>query len=315
MRCIEMKKVLATLSRLLVPRAYARVDSIQARNQLGTPGGAKFTGRDPNFLNYVQHIFPGGEKFSRRASPPRLRVWLYCQGRTRLDGVRSKNQVWCPHVRTWGLSEAMCCIEETTWDFSAPGKLRPPRYAHACYSSLFSQSTAVWSAWPDGSAPSCNHEDNQDTANEAFQAVRSINNTKFGCCKCARKISLHKWLRGTAQLRASEGTFPGDSGRQSIGCSTPDTRCDAVEQWLEEFIQVMEQQPIFPHQVKIVADPDVACGGILLEDSSRSFHYFKCPRFSMTNVRYHTIVVIFCRTRKWLFSLVELLKSFKKSPV
>jgi len=27
-------------------------------------------------------------------------------GVTRLDGARVKKQVWCPHVRTWGLSEA-----------------------------------------------------------------------------------------------------------------------------------------------------------------------------------------------------------------
>jgi len=28
------------------------------------------------------------------------------RGATRLDGVRGKMQVWRPHVRTWGLSEA-----------------------------------------------------------------------------------------------------------------------------------------------------------------------------------------------------------------
>ena len=32
----------------------------QARNQPGTPGGAKSFLRGPKFLNYVQHIFPGG---------------------------------------------------------------------------------------------------------------------------------------------------------------------------------------------------------------------------------------------------------------
>jgi len=31
----------------------------QTRNQLGTLGGMK---RGPKFLNYVQHIFPGGRK-------------------------------------------------------------------------------------------------------------------------------------------------------------------------------------------------------------------------------------------------------------
>jgi len=41
----------------------------QARNQLGTAGGAKFSERGPNFLNYVQYFqtmsntfFPGGAK-------------------------------------------------------------------------------------------------------------------------------------------------------------------------------------------------------------------------------------------------------------
>jgi len=44
--------------------------SHQARNQLGTPGGAKSFLRwaqsfklCPTGLNYVQHIFPGWEKF------------------------------------------------------------------------------------------------------------------------------------------------------------------------------------------------------------------------------------------------------------
>jgi len=30
----------------------------QARNQLGTQGRDEFSERGPNFLNYVQHIFP-----------------------------------------------------------------------------------------------------------------------------------------------------------------------------------------------------------------------------------------------------------------
>jgi len=48
----------------------------QARNQLGTPGGEEFSERGPNFLNYVQNIFPGaGEIFSRGASPP-CTPWL-----------------------------------------------------------------------------------------------------------------------------------------------------------------------------------------------------------------------------------------------
>jgi len=34
---------------------------VQARKELGTPRGGEFFERGPNFLNYVQHIFPGGE--------------------------------------------------------------------------------------------------------------------------------------------------------------------------------------------------------------------------------------------------------------
>ena len=41
----------------------------QARNQLGTTGGRRLFWKEPKFLNYVQHIFPGGRNFSRGASP------------------------------------------------------------------------------------------------------------------------------------------------------------------------------------------------------------------------------------------------------
>ena len=38
---------------------------------LGHQEGEEFSERGPNFLNYVQHIFPGvGEKFSRGSAPP-----------------------------------------------------------------------------------------------------------------------------------------------------------------------------------------------------------------------------------------------------
>jgi len=41
-----------------------------------------------------------------------------------LDGARSKKQVWHPHVRTWGLSEANALFSKKClwhcWDFSAP---------------------------------------------------------------------------------------------------------------------------------------------------------------------------------------------------
>jgi len=35
---------------------------------------------------------------------------------TKLDCARGKKQVWRPHVRTWGLSEANYCIEESNCD-------------------------------------------------------------------------------------------------------------------------------------------------------------------------------------------------------
>jgi len=43
---------------------------MQARYQLGSPGGEEFSERRPNFLNYVQHIFPGGG--AKIAQPPPL---------------------------------------------------------------------------------------------------------------------------------------------------------------------------------------------------------------------------------------------------
>jgi len=33
-------------------------------------------------------------------------IWITVRGVTRLDGARGKKEVWRPHVRTWGLSEA-----------------------------------------------------------------------------------------------------------------------------------------------------------------------------------------------------------------
>ena len=45
---------------------------------------------------------------------------------TRLDGVRGKKQVWRPHVRTWGLSEANVLYWRKylwhCWDFMAPSQ-------------------------------------------------------------------------------------------------------------------------------------------------------------------------------------------------
>jgi len=53
-----------------------------------------------------------------------------CRGVTRLDGAWGKKQVWCPHVRTWGLSEANVLFwKKCFWhlcDFLAPTVIRPP---------------------------------------------------------------------------------------------------------------------------------------------------------------------------------------------
>ena len=85
------------------------------------------------------------------AHPPR--------GVTRLDGARGKKLVWRPQVRTWGLSEANYCIEESACNIVGllcaprshsalpaviwlPGNcvnLAPLRYAPAPTSSVFSQ--------------------------------------------------------------------------------------------------------------------------------------------------------------------------------
>ena len=58
------------------------------------------------------------------------------QRRNEVRWRRDKKQVWRPHVRTWGLSEANVPYWRVSlqhcWDSSAPGELRPPcppRYA------------------------------------------------------------------------------------------------------------------------------------------------------------------------------------------
>ena len=58
------------------------------------------------------------------------------RGVKRLDGARNTKQVWRPHVRTWGLSEANLLLKKVLvtlfWLFgpprsdSAPGELLPP---------------------------------------------------------------------------------------------------------------------------------------------------------------------------------------------
>jgi len=82
------------------------------------------------------------------------------RGVTRLDGARGKKQVWRPHVRNWGLSEANVlywwkCLWHC-WDFSAPPLLTrrpgncaplacPPRYASGYYS--FYYYCSYWARW------------------------------------------------------------------------------------------------------------------------------------------------------------------------
>jgi len=56
----------------MAQNAVVYLCEMQARNQLGTPGGEEFSEKGPNFfnffkpcplvLNYVQHIFPGGAR-------------------------------------------------------------------------------------------------------------------------------------------------------------------------------------------------------------------------------------------------------------
>jgi len=47
------------------------------------------------------------------------------KGVTRLDSAEDKKQVWCPHVRTWGLSEANLLSKKVLvtllWPFGAQG--------------------------------------------------------------------------------------------------------------------------------------------------------------------------------------------------
>jgi len=66
----DMERVLTLNRRSILPNESILLITVnQARNQLGTPGGGEeFYECGPNFLNYVQRIFPG-EKFSRGLPP------------------------------------------------------------------------------------------------------------------------------------------------------------------------------------------------------------------------------------------------------
>ena len=63
--------------------------------------------------------------------PTRLKGYFVSRGVTRKDGFRDKNQVWRPHVRTWGLSEGnvLLCIEKiivTLLGFFGARVIAPP---------------------------------------------------------------------------------------------------------------------------------------------------------------------------------------------
>jgi len=62
-------------------------------------------------------------RFRKQTSP----FWLDnrdVQGLTRLDGAWGMKQVWRLHVRTWGLSEIIYCIEENAYDIVTSSPLR-----------------------------------------------------------------------------------------------------------------------------------------------------------------------------------------------
>jgi len=52
-------KQIASETRKRLETKHFITQSIQAHNQLGTPGGGEEFSKGPNFLNYVQHIFSG----------------------------------------------------------------------------------------------------------------------------------------------------------------------------------------------------------------------------------------------------------------
>ena len=76
----------------------------QAGNELWTPGGAKSSLRGAqifwtvsNHFKLVQHIFPGGEKFSRGVSPPLCPPWLWA---------------WCMDWILDFLDPGSCCLQQ-----------------------------------------------------------------------------------------------------------------------------------------------------------------------------------------------------------
>ena len=98
----------------------------QARNQLGSPGGAKSFLRGAqifwtvsNNFKRCQYIFPGGKKFSRGTSPPLRHPWLRAWSRTKSITQNILEVVlkdcWRPHKRAWEPHAALRTVVENHW--------------------------------------------------------------------------------------------------------------------------------------------------------------------------------------------------------
>ena len=71
---------------------------------------------------------------------PTTVTWSEPRGVPRLDRARSKKQVGCPHVRTYGLLKEMCCIK---WTCDIVGTFRCPGHcAPLCY--VLSKALKIW---------------------------------------------------------------------------------------------------------------------------------------------------------------------------
>jgi len=93
-------------------------------------GGEKFSERCPNFLNYVQQIFPGGKKFSRRSfappgyGPGRNRFTEHCTGQVARSTCSSSPSL---HRYTWVLIRALRNCVVACFSFYGGGdKLHAP---------------------------------------------------------------------------------------------------------------------------------------------------------------------------------------------
>jgi len=103
-------------------------DETQARNQLGTPGGAKsflrgaqmfWTTVCPIVFNHIQHIFPGGVKnFLGGYSTPWLRPWWNLTKSPHFERVVTFHSLLCANTKC-GLEEikiVMFCSVTATSD-------------------------------------------------------------------------------------------------------------------------------------------------------------------------------------------------------